>query len=140
MIRSRRTSRCSGYSLIELTAAMFVFATALLGTVQMYNVIAGKLFHVRESEIAAGAVNAEIETLRALPFSQLADRENASFVSQPRGIENLVNFTTRLTIRPYQDPKLNLKEVTATVVWTGEHGRQIEKSAMTLIADKEAGT
>jgi Tfp pilus assembly protein PilV len=128
----------AGVSLIELTAAMFILAVGLLGTLQMYNVLGGKLLHVQESEIAARAVNAEIETLRAMPFGQLADRENAPFVSRPAGAENLVNLTARLSIRPHADARLNLKQVTATVLWTGEHGRTLEKSATTLIADKEA--
>ena len=140
MISPRKSNHNAGFTLLELVAALFVFAVGLLGTVQMYNVLAGKLLHVQESEIAARALNAEIETLRALPFSQLTDREDASFVSQPYGTENLVNLTTRLTIRPYPDARLNLKQITATVLWTGEYGRTIEKSATTLITNKEAQT
>ena len=139
MITPRKHTRCStaGFSLIELTAALFVLAVGLFGTLQMYNVIAEKLLHVQECEIAARALNAEIETLRALPFSQLTDRENAPFVSQPFGTDNLVNLTTRLTIQPHPDRRLKLKRVTATILWTGEHGRKIEKSLTTLIGDKE---
>lgn len=133
---TRRTT--AGFSLIELTAALFILAVGLFGTLQMYNVLAAKLLHVQESEIAARALNTEIETLRALPFDQLTDRDNAPFVSQPQGTENLVNLTTRLAIRPHPDPKLNLKQITATILWTGEHGRKIEKSLTTLIAKKEA--
>ncbi|MCX5769764.1 MAG: prepilin-type N-terminal cleavage/methylation domain-containing protein [Candidatus Hydrogenedentes bacterium] len=140
MTSPRKTNHNAGFTLLELVAALFVFAVGLLGTVQMYNVLAGKLLHVQESEIAARALNAEIETLRSLPFSQLTNREDASFVSQPYGTENLVNLTTRLTIRPYPDSGLNLKQITATVLWTGEHGRKIEKSATTLITNKEART
>jgi prepilin-type N-terminal cleavage/methylation domain-containing protein len=128
-----------GFTMLELVAAMFVLAVGLLGTLQMYNVLAEKMLHLQESEIAARALNTEIETLRARPFSQLTDRENAAFVSQPYGAENLVNLTTRLTIQPHPDARLKLKQVTATILWTGEHGRRIEKSITTLIADKEAG-
>lgn len=140
MTTSRKHTRrtAAGFSLIELTAALFVLGVGLLGTLQMYNVLAGKLLHVQESEIAARALNAEIETLRALPFGQLTDRENGTFISQPHGTDNLVNLTTRITIRPHSDSRLNLKQVTATILWTGEHGRKIEKSLTTLIAQKEA--
>ena len=140
MITPRTNTRRStaGFSLLELTAALFILAVGLFGTLQMYNVLAGKLLHVQESGIAARALNAEIETLRALPFSQLTERENGPFVSQPFGTDNLVNLTTRLTIQPHPDSRLKLKQVTATILWTGEHGRKIEKSITTLVADKEA--
>lgn len=139
-MRRPRTKKSSaaGFSLLELTAALFVLGVGMFGTLQMYNVLSGKLLHVQETEIAARALNAEIETVRSLPFSELANRENAPFISKPAGTENLVNLVTRLSIRPYADSKLNLKLVTATLLWSGEHGRTIEKSITTLVADKEA--
>ncbi len=138
MTHSRRYSRSSaGFSLLELTAALFVLAIGLLGTLQMYNVLAAKLLYVQETEVAGRLLNTEIETLRAMPFAQLSDRENTPFVSQPAGAENLVNLTTRLSIQPDPSANLHLKHITATVLWTGENGRTIAKSAATLIANKE---
>lgn len=136
-LHSREVRRgAAGFSMIELTAALFVLAVGMMGTLQMYNVLADKTRVLQESEIAVRAVNTEIETLRALPFAQLTDREDAPFVSELFGTDNLVNVTPRVTVRPYADTRLELKEVTATLQWTGEHGRKLEKSATTLIAEK----
>jgi len=134
--RKQNRSRAAGFALLELIAALFVLAVGLMGALQMHNVIAAKLRHMDECQTAARAVDAEIETLRAMPFNQLADRENAPFVSEPFGTGDLVNFTPSLTIRPHTDANLKLKHVTAAVRWTGENGRTIEKSAATLIAER----
>lgn len=126
----------AGFSLLELITALFVLAVGLMGALQMHNVIAGKLRYMDQSRAAAQAVDTEIETLRAMPFAQLTDRQNAPFVSKPFGADKLVNLSTQLTIRPHENKKLKLKLVTATVRWTGENGRTIQKSAATLIAGK----
>ena len=90
---------------------------------------------MREAAIARGAVQNEIETLRVLPFSQLADRENAPFASAGPELKALVRATPSVTIRTR--PEDGLKEVDASVRWRGDNGRWIEKRLTTLIADKE---
>ena len=159
---ARRRAARGGFTLLELMAALSVLTVGLLGAVQSYHFGLDKIRAMRESAIARGAVQNEIETLRALPFNQLADRENAPFASlapdlsfRPEGeipsttgispsgrndkcgiLKPLVRATPSLTIRTR--PEGALKEVDASIRWRGDNGRWIEKRLTTLIADKES--
>jgi type II secretory pathway pseudopilin PulG len=126
-----------GFLMIELVAALAVLTIGLLGVVQTYHFGMDKIRTMRESAIALRAVQNEIETLRALPFANLVDVENGPFVSQTPDLEQLVKATPALTIRPYSDPRLRLKEVAACVRWVGDNGRIMQRAATTLMADKE---
>ena len=55
----------AGFTLIELTAAVFIITTALFGVVVTYNAGIDKLRALNESRTALRAANNEIETLRA---------------------------------------------------------------------------
>jgi len=127
-----------GFSLIELVVALFVFTVGMLGTVQIYHFGLDKIRTMREAALASQAVQNEIELLRAMPFAELADRVDAPFVATPDLCTSLVNLTPALTVRPSGSPQLHLKEVTASIRWTGDNGRTMERSVTTLIADKAA--
>ena len=133
-VRSKK--RKAGFSLVELMAALFVLSVGLFGAVQSYNVGLDKIRVLREECLAARIVQNEVETLRALPFAQLADREKAPFVSKPSGLVLLHNAAPAVTVHPHADPGLALKEVSVSLRWTGEHGRTMEKAVTTLIADR----
>ena len=129
-----------GFSLIELVAALFVLSVGLLGTVQVYHFGLDKIRAVRENAIATRAVQNEVETLRALPYSRLSDRENAPFLSSTPDLDRLVNATPAVAVRPCADPALRVKEVTVSLRWTGDNARTMKRAVTTLIADKEAGS
>jgi prepilin-type N-terminal cleavage/methylation domain-containing protein len=131
-------SRDAGFSLIELTTALFVLTVGLMGTIQMYHFGMDKMRTMRESAIAVRTIQNEVETLRAMPFAQLTDRENAPFVSAPDGLDSLVHATPSLAIRRHPDPALFLKEVTVSLRWSGDNGRTMKRAVTTLIADTEA--
>jgi type II secretory pathway pseudopilin PulG len=133
----RKTKR-RGYTLVEAVAALFVLSAGLLGTLQMYDHAMDKMRAMREMAIAGETVQNEIEFLRSIPFAGLQDCENAPFHDLKSDLSKFVNATPALTIRPAADPALRLKEVTATLRWTGDNGRMMKRTATTLIADKEA--
>ena len=132
-------NRTSGFTLIELMAALFVLTFGMFGVVQMYDFGLDKILMLRESATATRLVRNEIEMLRGRPFAELTDRENAPFAGPTPGLEDLVNGTPAVTIRPYGDPGLGLKEVTVSLRWTGDNARTMERTTTTLIADKAGG-
>jgi len=127
----------SGYSLIELVAALSVFTVGLLGTVQTYHFGVDKIRTMRESAIAVRVVQNEVEALRAMPYAALTDRADAPLATQAPDLDQLVHATPAVTIRPYADGALPVKEVTVAVRWSGDNGRTMRKAVTTLIADKD---
>lgn len=122
--------------MIELTAAIFVLAMGTFGTIQIYNVGTAKAAVVNEAAIAASALGNELETLRALPFDELDARAGQPFLSTTPLLKNLPEVSTHVAVHDDEPGRADLKQVTVTVRWSGEHGRVIEKGLTTLIADK----
>ena len=116
-----------------------MLSVGLLGTIQAYHFGLDKMRTMREASVASRAVQDQIETLRSKPFAVLTDQDHGRFADPAPNLAGLVNATPTLTIRPYSDPALRLKEVRASVRWTGDNGRTMERSATTLIVDKERG-
>lgn len=131
MHASRRSQ--AGFTLLELTAAIFVMSVGLFGVVQMFNVGIDKMRYIEEKDLAVRAVQNEIETLRALPRAALAIGEDRPFVSRTPEMERLVDARGSVTVRNRTDAPEALLEVTVRVSWLGEKGRRIEKSATTLL-------
>jgi len=127
--------RTRGFSLVELTAALFIFSTALLGTFQLYHVGLNKIKVIGESRQAMQAVLNQAELIRSMPFSELTERQDAPFVGTVDDLDTLFQAKPALTIRNHPDPELKLKEVDVSVSWTGEHGRTITKTITTLVGD-----
>jgi Tfp pilus assembly protein PilV len=126
----------AGTTLIELVAALFVITIGLFGVIEMYHFGINKIHALNEYKIAMRAVQNEIETLRALPFSELRNTDDGEFRSDTPEVATLVNATPAVTITDYAEGEKQLKHVEVSVKWTGEHGRTIEKRVTTLIADK----
>jgi len=127
----------SGISLIELTTALFVLTVGMFGVIQMYHFGLNKMHALNETKIAVHALQNEIETLRSLPFSELRNTNEGSFVSDTPALSRLVDAKPRVTIADYGDPSKRLKHVTVSIRWVGENGRTIQKTVTTLIADKK---
>lgn len=126
----------AGFSLLELTAAIFVLTVGMFGAVQMYHVGVSKAGAVREAATAATAIDNELETLRATPFEALENGEHGQFVSETPALNSLFKAQPKVLIADYDAEHPDLKRVTVSVRWVGEHGRGIEKGVTTLIADK----
>jgi prepilin-type N-terminal cleavage/methylation domain-containing protein len=123
-----------GLTLIELVVALAVLSIGLMGAVSMYHIGLDTMKAGEESRAALTALRNEVDYQRALPFDQLVDVVDASFHSTA-GLESLVNLRTAVTVRPSADTP-GLKEIDASVTWTGEHGRSVTKRLATLVADK----
>ncbi|MFO7974000.1 MAG: hypothetical protein R6V12_05130, partial [Candidatus Hydrogenedentota bacterium] len=61
---------------------------------------------------------------------------NGKFRATKPNCPDLVNVRPHLRITPFGEGREDLLEVTVSIRWSGEHGRLIEKSLTTLIADK----
>lgn len=124
-----------GLTMIELIAALAVLSIGLMGAVSMYYHGIDTLKTTEENRAAMTAARNEVEYLKSLPFDQLVAGANSPFHSTA-GLEDLVNAQTSVTVQDTDTP--GLKEITASVTWTGEHGRTITKRITTLVADRRA--
>lgn len=140
MTRYIHHNSTTGYSLVELITAIAVLSVGLLGFVQTYHFGLDKMRTLREASLASRVVQDQIEHLRGKPFDALPIQDHGVFSGPVPNLKELVNATPTLTIRPYSDPALRLKEICVSVRWTGDNGRTMERSATTLIADREGNT
>ena len=122
--------------LLELTCALFIFSTGMLGVIHMYHVCINNTRALDEYMIAMRAIENEVETLRAMPFEEL-DNLNGEFTCKTPSLSKLVNVVTKTEIELFDNEYTNLRRLTATVKWTGDKGRTITKSVTTLIAEKQ---
>ncbi|MDX9971670.1 MAG: prepilin-type N-terminal cleavage/methylation domain-containing protein [FCB group bacterium] len=122
-----------GLTMVELIAALAVLSIGLMGAVSMYYYGIDTLKTTEEGRAAMTAARNEVEYLKSLPFEQLAAGASTPFHSTA-GLEDLVNAQTIATVQDTDTP--GLKEITAAVTWTGEHGRTITKRITTLVTDK----
>ena len=133
---NRLPKRDAGFSLIELTCALFIVTLGVFGIIQMYLVGMDKTRAVNEYAVAFQALNNEIETLRALPFEAFEEGKDLPFRSETPALERLVHARGTVTVVDRTAETPGLKQVRARLRWTGEHGRIIEKHVTTLIARK----
>ena len=126
-----------GFSLVELITALFVLSAGLLGSIHLYYRGLDAMNTVREAALVSSAVRNEVETLRAQPFAALQNAANRTFVSATPGLAELPKLQAGVTIEDGFDPAKRIKKITVDVTWSGEHGRTIHQSAVTLVADKE---
>ncbi|MBN2312226.1 MAG: hypothetical protein JXR94_24820 [Candidatus Hydrogenedentes bacterium] len=133
-------ARTAGICLIDLTTALFVLSLGVFGALQAFQYGTARIRTIREASVAARAVQNEIETLRALPFQELANGERAAFVSDSPETAALHNATPYVRIEDGASAAPGaLKQVFVRIRWTGDYGRTIEQHATTLIADKGQG-
>lgn len=130
-----RRARHAGFSLLELTTAIFILSLGVLGAITMFHYGLDKTRAVHESELAFRALANEIETLRVAPFNELEPGHDLPFRSSGPETDRLHLAEKTVAIAPVPGTP-GLAEVTARIRWVGDNGRVIEKSLTTLIADK----
>lgn len=124
-------SRNGGFSLLELTCALFVVTVAGFGSIQLYSIGMSKIAMMREYDVATVTLRNEVERLRAMPFGSIAD---GMAVSPPSAaLETLHEPVLALAI---SDRAAGLKEVAVALTWQSRGGRSITRELTTLIADK----
>jgi len=123
-----------GASLVELIVAFSIFTTGFIGSIQTLHVGMDKLRTLREIVIAESAVQKQIETIRCLPFPAISDCKQLPFTTTVPQQDELAGARTSLTIEPY-NANSRLKQVHAEIVWRGDRGRLMKRSADTLLAN-----
>lgn len=128
----RNLSDRGGFSLVELTCAVFVLTVGVFGVIQMFYFGLNKVRALSDAEVAVRAIQNEVEVLRALPFPELGSG-TVGFRSETPETERFVNVKLEVRI---EDTGAALKKVTVSIAWAGDNGRRVEKSVTTLIADR----
>ena len=121
-----------GFSLLELTTAIFLLTTCAFGMVQMFHVGVQSARTENERQIALRAIENELETLRATPTQQLALGDKLPFRSVTRELETLRLATPQVVIS--RDSELPLFHVRASVRWITQNGHATSAALEMLIA------
>lgn len=121
-----------GFSLLELTCAIFVVTVAGFGSIQLYSVGMSKIVMMREYDVATAELRNEVERLRSLPFEAVSDAMAVSEASVARA----TLAEPRMSIKASERAP-GLKEVVVTLNWQSRGGRSITRELTTLIADKK---
>ena len=124
-----------GFTLLELTCALFVITVAGFGAIQLYSIGLDKMAEMREHDVALEVLRNELELLRAQPFAALADGMPPAAATPV--LESLHEPALAVAVADGGAP--GLKEVSVTLRWQSRHGRWIGRSLTTLIADKGVG-
>lgn len=129
----KRHSQTSGFTLLELTCALFVITTAGFGALQLYNVGLERIMEIGELDVATETLRNEMEHTRLLPFDQLQDREG--FTNPSPALDRLHEATVAIEV---SEVSPSLKVVNVTLRWQSRHGRWITRSLATRVASQEA--
>lgn len=126
-----RRDRREGIVLLELVTALVIVSVGLLGIVQMYQIGVAKVRESQRRTIALHALDNEIETLRALPRSELPQGRNLPWRSDPAPIVGLHDAEATVDIQPYA-PNPDLMSVVVRIRWR-EGGRAVRREVATLM-------
>lgn len=130
----QRRNRESGFTLLELTCALFVITVAGFGAIQLYSVGIGQIMVMREYDAASAVLRSEMETLRAQPFEAISD--GMAFTAP---VPEEVLHAPEASVAVAPGPVAGLKDVTVRLRWQSRYGRWITRSLTTRIADRGAG-
>lgn len=119
-----------GFSLLELTCAIFVVTVAGFGSIQLYSVGMDKIIMMREYDVATSELRNEVERLRSLPFDAVSD---GMAVSPPSAA--LATLSEPLLTVAATERSPGLKAVDVSLTWNSRGGRTIMRKLTTLIAD-----
>lgn len=131
-IHRKRFSAVRGVSLIELTVAVFIIAlgvTVLMGQMEAsYKITTVS----RETNKAMAHLQAVMEKVIAVPFSDVVDNHpNGGVVSLEDGeLEDLMDGEY-LTVS-YEDETADPLQITITVHWTSFNGRECSRRLTTM--------
>lgn len=130
-----RLNQNGGFTLLELTCALFIITTAGFGAIQLYSVGMDHIVEMRECDAAVEGLRNAMELLRAQPFEKMEEAD--VFAAATPALASLHEPKTTVSVSAGDLP--GLKEVTVSVRWQSLHGRWMERSLTTLVAEKSAG-
>jgi prepilin-type N-terminal cleavage/methylation domain-containing protein len=125
-VKPQKTS-INGFSLVELVVALTLMGVLLAAA---FSGLGQALFlseQGRRQNEANNYLRTEVERLRAMPFSQLANLSDGATFRTPApraGFQGTLNF---------QDPRSDLREVHLSVTWTDTRGNTHEARLWTVI-------
>lgn len=131
----QRQNQNRGFTLLELTCALFIITVAGFGTIQLYNVGVNKILVMQELDVASELLRNEMETLRAAPFDTVTSGNTLTNPSAAFTALHRPEATIKVA-----DLTPGLKEVSVSLKWQSRHGRWIERALTTRIARKEGWT
>jgi len=102
---------------------------------QTFHFALAKTRVIKEDAIAMRVMANELETLRSLPFGELAET-TATFRSDIAELNQLKDARASVHVTPFPAHPNDLKRIEVTVQWTGDNGRRRDLSTETLIGDK----
>jgi len=136
-MRHRRTCvrrAAAGFSLLELTCALFVVTVGGFGAIQLYMTAVQKTQATQNYALATRALVNEIEARRALPFDAIAPGEDQPFVSAGPALEALDGAVATVRVTDVSEGAAELKELYVRVEWTMEYRRRVSREMTTLVA------
>jgi prepilin-type N-terminal cleavage/methylation domain-containing protein len=129
-----KTIKDKGFALIELVTAIAITSIALGAIFLTFHYGLRQVKSVYHFSLANSIAQTEIEIIRSTPFLQLANRKEASFIGEARGLKELKNAEGKLTIEDYEGWVGKIKKVTVCVSWVEAEGRKREVKLTTLIS------
>lgn len=136
LLARRTPNKRSGAAMVEIVTALFIVTFGIFSVLTMYHVGIAKTRAIREHDLVMNALQNELDGLRAMPCECLPRDWNGDFRATKPNLPDFVNLRPHLRIQPSGEGRADLLEVTVGIRWSGEHGRLIEKSLTTLIAEK----
>lgn len=131
----RRSRSSDGFTLLELTTAMFLLVVGIFGVVKLFQFGLDRMRTIDESAIASQAVQNELEVLRSTPYAMLTDGVRP-FVTHDPALDQVLHLAaTKVVVAPSPDGAPGLKRVDISIRWITENGRRAERSVTTLIGD-----
>jgi Tfp pilus assembly protein PilV len=130
-MRAARKTTSAGFTLLELTTAMFVLVLGLFGVFQLFYFGLDRMRSLDEAAIASQALQNELEAIRATPTA-MTDGEHA-FVTRDPALERLQPAETKVSVAPAAKGTPGLKQVDLSIRWITHKGFQAERSLTTLM-------
>ncbi|HOD51883.1 MAG TPA: hypothetical protein PLM14_06420 [Candidatus Hydrogenedentes bacterium] len=134
-----RKERRQGAVLVEIVTALFIVTFGIFSVLTMYHVGMANTRAIRDHDLVMNALQNELEGLRAMPFGNLPQDWNGDFRTTNPNLPDFVNLRPHLRLKTAVEGRADVLEATVSIRWSGEHGRSIEKSLTTLIAEKPSG-
>jgi prepilin-type N-terminal cleavage/methylation domain-containing protein len=134
-MKNRHNQR--GFTLLELTCALFVITTAGFGAIQLYSIGMDNITMMREYDVSTEVLRNAVEQLRARPYEDLVD--GMPIEAPSPAMESLHKATLSVAISEPPGGPPGLKALHLTLRWQSLHGREIERELDTLIARKGGG-